>query len=309
MILSIKNRISTWIMTWENFWFSPVPLLNLSLMRFVMIGMMFGMYLFRLENIDLFDERSFIPRESALKLMGDFYQSPVQWFFWPDSLAFVAHIVFVILLFLFWIGLGGRAIAWLVFIFQLGFLQRNYAISFGADVVSTVFLFYFVFAESTAHLSVKSFFSKASKPKWFSTDLLTPVMYRMMQIHISVIYAYTGFEKLKGQTWWDGTALWPVLANPQMVVTNLEFVRHIPWLIPFITFTTIVFEIYFPAAMLSKKTRSAWLWMGVSFHLGIAILVWLFPFSLIMMSTYFLFIDPEYLKKLYSQGLKFLRLA
>lgn len=273
-------------------------------MRFVMVGMMFGMYLFRLENIDLFDERSFIPRDAALNLLGDFYHSPIAWFFWPDHWAFAMHVIFVILLFIYWIGLGGRAIAWMILILQLGFLQRNYAISFGADVVSTVLFFYFVFAETNAHLTVKSFFKKQISPKWYSTDLMTPVMYRMLQIHISVIYAYTGFEKLKGQTWWDGTALWPVLANPQMVITNLEFVRHIPWLIPFITFMTIVFEIYFPAAMLSKKTRIPWLWMGVSFHLGIAILVWLFPFSLIMMSTYFLFLDPEFLRNKYEKALK-----
>lgn len=128
-----------------------------------------------------------------------------------------------------------------------------------------------------------------SNPK----DLLTPVFFRIAQIQICIIYMFTGLEKLKGPSWWDGTAIWTVIANPQMVIMDFTWMRYFPLLVSILTFTTVIFEVYFIAAMLNEKSRKIWLGLGFMFHLGIGLVMGLIPFSLAMISTYFLFFDHK----------------
>ena len=112
-------------------------------------------------------------------------------------------------------------------------------------------------------------------------------------MQICTIYMYTGFEKLKGNTWWDGTALWTVFANPQFSQFDFKFLSHVPLFFVLSTFLSVLFEIYFAPMMLHKTYRKYWLLAGVIFHISIGILLGLMAFSLVMLSTYVLFIDRE----------------
>ena len=38
---------------------------------------------------------------------------------------------------------------------------------------------------------------------------------RMLQVHFCFIYMSSGLSKLKGTMWWDGTAGWFTVANPE----------------------------------------------------------------------------------------------
>lgn len=293
---------------WDHFWFAPRKLINLALLRIVLIGTMLHLYFLRSWNIEYFTDNSFMPRALALESIEGFIRPMWGWFFWPDSMAWLVHGVYVLCLLLLFLGIGGRVLALLAWVLHMGFLYRNYAAIFGADVIAGVFLFYLAFTDNCARLSVLNLFKK-KVPLRMESDVLTSAMMRMMQFQICIIYAYTGFEKLKGMSWWDGTALWSVLANPQMVNYDWTFLRHIPLVIAIGSFVSIVFEIYFPAAMLSKKARYYWLIMGVSFHTSIGLLMGLMHFSLVMMSTYFLFVAPESLESLVTRAKTYLKLS
>ena len=125
-----------------------------------------------------------------------------------------------------------------------------------------------------------------------------------MQIQICVIYMYTGFEKLKGNTWWDGTALWTVFANPQFSAWNLIWLKNFPLFFAIGTFVTVIYEIYFPAMVIHRKIRPYWLMAGLFFHCAIGMTLSLMPFSFVMLSTYFLFLDRSILRR--WSGLGFL---
>ena len=55
-------------------------------------------------------------------------------------------------------------------------------------------------------------------------------------------------------------------------------------------FRSVLFEIYFPAFVIVKKSRPWVLMIGVCFHFGIALLVAIWGFSFIMMAPYVLFL-------------------
>lgn len=288
--------LSKFLKAWDHFWFAPRKLINLALLRLLLVGTMLHLYFLRSWNISYFTDFSFMPRSLALESIEQFMRPSFAWFFWPDSMAGSFHALYVFLLLLLFLGVGGRAVALAAWVLHMGFLDRNYAAMFGADVIAGVFLFYLAFTDSCARLSVLNLFKK-SKPVRVESDFVTSVMMRMMQFQICIIYAYTGFEKLKGASWWDGTALWSVIANPQMVDHDWTFLRHIPIVIAIGSFTSIIFEIYFPAAMLNPKARNYWLMLGVFFHMSIGFVMGLMHFSLVMISTYFLFISPKTLER------------
>lgn len=286
---------SKFLGAWNEFWFAPRPLLNLASLRIVLTGTMLHLYFFRSWNIEYFSETSLVPRSLALESIEQFLRPAWGWFFWPDSLAGPIHALYVVCLLLLFLGIGGRALTFFAWVLHMGFIQRNYGAVFGADVIAGVFLFYLAFSDSCARLSILNLLRSQKSPRQES-DFVTSAMMRMMQFQICIIYAYTGFEKLKGMSWWDGTALWSVLANPQMVNLDWSFLRHFPLVIVIGSYVSLLFEIYFPAAMLSPRFRAPWLALGVVFHTSIGLVMGLMHFSLVMMSTYFLFVDPERLK-------------
>lgn len=313
----MKEQISSWGRQawafWNQFWFDYSNPMALAFMRLLLSSVLLYLYIIRqAKNMIQFTDAGLVPRAMALKMMPEFYQPPFAWFFWPDSMAVMIHGIFLILVVLVFLGVRTRWFAPLAWVIQIGFIQRNYAILFGADVIACLFLFYLGFTRCDEVWSLRAWWrNRKDRPGGAvaivqeglssKSDMVSSAFTRLLQIQVSIIYAYTGFEKLKGSSWWDGTALWTVLGNQQMVVYDLSFLRNFPLLIAVMTFATIVMEIYWPAAMFHPKSRRLWLMIGVSFHVGIGILMGLWPFSLVMMSTYLLFIPPQTLAEWWTR--------
>lgn len=290
------------IKVWNHFWFAGRDLRGLAAMRILLAGTLFFLYLLRgFYNLSYFTPESMVPRDQALTLFHDFMRPPFGWFFWPDSLAPWAHALLVLLLFLITFGVAVRPMIFLAWVLQWGFIQRNYSVVFGADVISAIFMLYLSGTHCCEKWTLKNWLKqklgqKIRPEKDISEDLLSSLCFRLIQIQIAVIYAYTGFEKLKGSTWWDGTALWNVFANTQMVVFDLSFMSSFPLVIALVTFSTLIFEIYWPMAVITGL-RPLWLFFGLGFHLGIGALMNLWAFSFVMLSTYFLFVDFDVIGK------------
>ncbi|WP_413557024.1 hypothetical protein [Bdellovibrio sp. HCB209] len=275
---------------WDAFWFGSQNLLPLAFMRVMLCGTLLYMSVMRFFNLSFFTDASWVSRDKALLILPELGRPLFAWNFWPDSMNVPMLSLLVLLFALLTIGIGGRVLMALAWVINIGFIYRNYPVNFGADVIGSLFLFYMMFTNSCERLSVLNLIRK--KKSFQASDALSSMMIRMMQVQIMAIYAYTGWEKLKGGSWWDGTALWSVLANPQMTTMDFTFLREIPWIIPIIGYMTIIFEIYFPPMVVWHKSRHAWLLMGVGMHMGIGIFMGLMPFATIMLSTYFLFLSP-----------------
>lgn len=280
------------IKAWDEFWFSERSLLNLAVFRVILCGTLFLMALSRQFDVEKFYTNSgMLPRSEALSVMSEFFRPPFEWFFWSDESAFMIHFFLVAGLFALTLGIGGRLLNLFCWILAIGFLHRNYSLAFGADVIGSIFLFLMIGTQSCARLSLQNYFLKRKSK--VSCDLATATFYRMIQIQLCIIYTYTGFEKLKGASWWDGTSLWTVFANSQMVVADFTWTRHFPLMIVGIVFFTILFEIYFAALIWLKNLRPWLLGAGVVFHFGIGFTMALFNFAMVMLSPYVLWMDES----------------
>ncbi|WP_413574482.1 HTTM domain-containing protein [Bdellovibrio sp. HCB290] len=301
LIFQLKKAWSLW----DGFWFAPQNLLGLAFMRIVLCGTLLYMSFMRFFNLEFFTDKSWVSKSNALLILPELGRPGFAWNFWPDSANSPMLTVLVVLFALLTVGVGGRLLMALAWVINIGFIYRNYPVNFGADIIGSLFLFYMIFTNSCERLSVLNLFRE--KKSFKSSDALSSMMIRMMQVQIMAIYAYTGWEKLKGASWWDGTALWSVLANPQMTTMDFSFLREIPWVIPVLGYTTILFEVYFPPMVIWHKSRHIWLFMGLMMHLGIGIFMGLMPFATVMLSTYFLFLNSVALEQKIVSKLDFSR--
>ncbi|MFC7303032.1 HTTM domain-containing protein [Streptomyces monticola] len=108
-----------------------------------------------------------------------------------------------------------------------------------------------------------------------------------LMAQVCVVYASAGWWKITGTTWQDGTAVhyplgidflspWPelsqALAGQQALVLLL-------------TYGTVVVQVAFPFALLNRHAKNVLLVLMAAEHLGIAVLMGLPYFSLVMLSA------------------------
>ena len=282
---------------WSHFWFDCNQLLNLAVFRILFAGTLVLMYLNRQMDVSLFyTDEGILPKVLSHQILPENFRPPLQLVFWPDSWVLGVHAIFILALLMVCLGFYSRIFGVIASYLHLAFLFRNYGVAFGADQVTSFFLIYLTFTQSDARLSLRAWLRERKGKAPLSGDLLTSVFYRFLQLQLCIIYVYSGLEKLKGQSWWDGTALWSVLANPQMVIADFTWTRHVPLLIVLISFSTILFELYFPVLVWVKAVRKYLLATGIFFHIGIGVVMALWSFAAVMITPYALFLPEEYLK-------------
>ena len=310
MIKWIKNNTLLGVQKWDSFWFKPVDTLSISCFRFFFCSVLLVMYLIRFSSIQLFFYESGLIRGSDAKALKKFINKDIAFDFVLSSDMWVSfcYLLFIIVLFLMALGLANRFVSIVAFVLHILFLQRNPTIIFGADVVATFWLFYLIFANSNKQIKWAHYFlnrhkglvsERAEKGDWLNTMSL-----RFIQIQLCVIYMFSGMEKLKGTSWWEGTAIWEALSFYDVAIMDFSFLLSWPLLSAFLTAFTVLFEIYFPIVVWISKMRKVALYTGLALHIGIALSLNIHFFSLIMLSAYILFIPSESLRR----GLKKLKL-
>lgn len=279
----------------QNFFFAPRSLYHLGLMRVIVSSALFGLYCWRQLEVQFFftDKNGVILRDKALEILPEFYRPMLRLFIWPEGWIPTMHALLVVALFGLMLGVGGRVWTLCTWFLSLGFLQRNYFVAYGADLIGTMWLFYLSWTRHNVHFSVLNYFNKERISK-IKCDLFSSAGARLIQLHLCVIYGYTGMQKLKGMSWWDGTSLWTVWGNRQMTVVDMAWTSHWPLMIASFVFMTLFFEVYFPVLVWRPRLRPWILFFGFLFHFGIAITMGIWSFGSVMVSSYVLFFNEDF---------------
>lgn len=280
--------------SFENFFFAPSSLYHLGLMRFIVSSALFGLYCWRQLEVQFFytDSHGVILKNQAFTLLPEFYRPSIQLFIWSDALVPWIHGLLLVGLFGLMLGIGGRLWTFVIWLLSLSFLQRNYFVAYGADLIGTMWLFYLSWTRHNVYFSVLNYF-RADRQQTIPCDIYSSAGARLIQIHLCIIYGYTGLQKLKGMSWWDGTSLWTVWGNRQMTVIDMAWTAQWPLMIAVFVFMTLFFEVYFPVLVWRPKLRPWLLLFGLCFHGGIALTMGIWSFGSIMVSAYTLFLPQD----------------
>jgi hypothetical protein len=277
----------------------------------------------RLQEYKAFWRMNYDPRLTLDK--GQYVWSA--WFHVTDpAWMVVVHVVILAAMLLFALGLWTPVTGVMSWLGALCYVSRAQTMLFGMDQMMMILLCYLMLGylftrPSNTALSLDRLLwryrmaRQAGAPGLLAADAAETTSVsinfaiRMMQIHFCIIYFAAGISKLLGSTWWSGNALWLTMANYEFAPLHLKYyhemvaalARH-RWLWELATWGGVVFtlvlEIGFPVFIWSPRFR----WLCVAgaalLHTGIALIMGLTGFGVMMLALVASFVPNETVRRL-----------
>lgn len=151
--------------------------------------------------------------------------------------------------------------------------------SYGFDYFCTISLFYCVVFPVHRYGSVDRILFSLLPSRW-STFCL-----RILQLHICLVYFFSGLEKIVGHTWRNGEALWKTVQLPYFEgAINFDALAPYPWLWVIGGWGIALTELIYPLFIFNPKTRNSMLALILGLHVSIALVLGLYLFSAIMIA-------------------------
>ena len=176
------------------------------------------------------------------------------------------------------IGTVSRFSAILAWLLHLCAAKSGAFFAYGADNFMTIGLFYLMLSPLPDRYSL-DWQLRAMRPK---NPQLLGFWHRVLQLHLCVIYFFSGFTKCLGSGWWDGSSLWRALIRPPFNIIDPEMLVRWKYLFPVAAISIWVLEIGYPFLIWSSKTRKIWLICICALHAGIGLTMGMYLFALIM---------------------------
>ncbi|MDR6225754.1 DCC1-like thiol-disulfide oxidoreductase family protein [Desmospora profundinema] len=206
-------------------------------------------------------------------------------------------------------GYKGRIAAIVNFVFVWSLFTRNGIILDGGDNVMRILLVFLLFANTTAYFSVdrhlrqkRGIPASELSPPGFSHMRLSNLIHNLAIlaciVQVCMMYLTSGFHKVMGEVWQNGTALYYIL---QVGEYTHPFFRDLIFSSDFLIVTgayaTVLVQVAFPFLLFNRYTKYVAMAGVIGMHLGIAVVMGLFTFSFIMIANQLLMLrDREYKK-------------
>jgi hypothetical protein len=189
------------------------------------------------------------------------------------------------------------------FVLWISFIEMNDAVGDQGDNMYRIVLLLMLFADPAARWSFDA--SRRAK-KNFPTLLpreISNLLHNLALVALTaqVIFVYTsgGLFKAGGDPWQDGSAVYTPLMTERFGTWPMlsEFFTSWGPAVAAISWGSIILQVCFPLALLTRPTRIIALFGIMSFHIGIGVLMGLPWFSLAMIGIDFIFIrDRTWMK-------------
>ncbi len=296
-----------------NFWFAKESTLNLGVFRVV-----FGLFILKILLLSYFHWEEYygvngiVSLERFINARGGWILASFKSIFalssHPQSIWVIYGLGLVTTL-CFIIGLGTRIATIILYIFWLSLCNRNSAIIDSKDIVIQMLLFYSCFAPLGNSLSVDNIFrGKLLKKRRNILNYIPPKQavwsLRLLQLSIALIYPFSAIDKLYSDiAWREGSIMYYVsLYDAWFRFTDVDLF-HNYFLSILTTYSALILEFLFPILVWFKQTKYWILGMMALFHISIAIVMneFVLQFSLVMLISYTLFLEPEAIKKIWAK--------
>jgi len=176
------------------------------------------------------------------------------------------------------LGVGSRFAAILVWFLHLCAAKSGGFVSYGIDNFMTIGLFYLMLSPLPDRYSVDWRLRKSRS----RDPQLLGFWRRVLQLHLCVIYFFSGLTKCLGSGWWDGSSVWRALIRPPFNVINPEVLVSWKYLFPVAGILVCLLEIGYPFFIWHNKTRKIWLIGICAMHVGIGLTMGMYLFAFIM---------------------------
>jgi predicted DCC family thiol-disulfide oxidoreductase YuxK len=236
----------------------------------------------------------------------------------PDAMLRPVWVVCLVILVAYTLGLWSRTTAVLAWVIAVSTARRAPISLYGFDdILSTWLLYLAVSGASGQAVSLDRFFARwkrnraevASRRKdgrWTAPNgvpiptVSANIGLRLIQCHLALIYGMSGLSKFIDVGWWNGTAIWGTLASAEFRQFDLTWLASYPILLNAMTHAALFLETSYPVLIWVKPVRPLVLAGVAAMHLGIALTLGLFEFSLAMLAANLAFVSGPWLRSLVS---------
>jgi len=288
---------------WNAFWFTPRAPHTLGVIRILAGAMLLYTHLVWTIGLeDFLGANSWLDRETTQSLGGRYYVWRPLFHFDNPMALWLYHLASIATMFALMVGWRTRETSILAWLFAVSYCHRLQGALFGLEQVNTMLAMYLMLAPCGAVYSVDRWRagSKGSDKPTVSANIAT----RLLQIHMCVIYLFGAVGKMKGDSWWDGSAFWFAIANLEYQSIDMTWMVRFPALIALVTHATLFWELGYCALIWPKRTRPVMLASAVILHGGIAFCMGMITFGLAMIFANMSFISPATSKRIVDRLLR-----
>jgi hypothetical protein len=176
------------------------------------------------------------------------------------------------------VGFLSRTSAIIAWFLHLCAAKSGEFVSYGVDNFMTIGLFYLMLSPLPDRCSLDQRWRKL-RPK---DGRLLGFFLRVLQIHLSVIYFFSGLAKCLGSGWWNGSNLWRALIRPPFNIISPDILVGWKHVFPVAGIAICLLEMSYPVFIWQRRTRGIWLICICAMHLAIGLMMGMYLFALIM---------------------------
>ena len=317
MIAAIRNYITEIWELWDEFWFSPTSPATLSAIRFLAGAMLLYTHLVWSFDLDgFFGPNGWLPAQMMHEVHqaandpdgpGPLTSAPrLIWthfdYIQTSKLLWMVHLTALLVFFLLMIGFFSRTMAVLGYLLAVSYANRvTPGASFGLDKINCMLALYLMIGPCGARYSLDRLWRlRRGAPSEVPPSISANVAIRLIQLHMCIIYLFSGLGKLQGGMWWSGEAVWYSIANLEYQSIDMTWLVKYPWLLALMTHMTVFWELFYCVLIWPRLTRPWVLLMAVLVHGGIALAVGMPTFGLVMLIGNLAFVSSQTVRAVFD---------
>ena len=287
---AVKTLVSDWWIgihrSWERFWFLPDRPHTLALIRILAGSLFFYTHLIWALDLNAFlGADGWIPTSLSRQMHEGTWAWSYLWYLESPTVLWGAHLLALMVFVMLTLGLFTRPVSALAWVIVISYCNRLEGMLFGLDQFNAMLAFYLMMGPSGAVYSLDRWLRsrQGETAGGETTKLVTAnVAIRLLQLHMCIIYLFGGIGKMRGDTWWDGSAFWYAIALGEYQSMDMTWLVNYPWLIALLAHVTVFWETFYCVSIWPKATRPITLAIALGVHGGIAAFLGMIPFGVAM---------------------------
>lgn len=304
---------------WNRFWFIPSDPLPLGVLR-IATGLV-ALYVVAAYTPDLeryFGATGLVPlqmvrdledqtRDGARQaLPGEIREAmPRQYrFSYFDALRTAGarkavHGLGIIVLSLFTCGVLTRFTAIASLVVVLSYVHRGPMLTSQVEPILAFVLFYLCLGPAGATCSLDAWFlarrGTAASPvnATNTTSLWATVSLRLIQCHLVLVYAMMATGKTGTNVWWNGMAMWNIIARTEQRMIDLTVLHDVPLLVNAWTYAVMFWQAAFPILVWNRTARPLMLAVNAVMWALLAPVIGNIPLAVMMVVASLAFASAE----------------
>lgn len=292
------------------YWFGQVETRALAVFRLAFGLVLLKDAVYHLPLVKMFySDAGWLPRSTLAQLARTWRFSLLDWLgpAWQVQLFVLAWIGVVVCLTL---GYRTRWMAVLNFLALLSIHERNTYVLDGADVVFQVLSFWTMFTPLGDYYSLDALrarrdaFRRHQDPAALRVSAQPKTTYafpvRLAQIQVGLVYLASALVKLRDAPWREGDALYLALQLKSYTLPTGDWLWRVSpeWLLKGLSYEALLAELLFVFLVFAPVWQPQLKLIGLSLttflHVGIALVMSIPNFSVVMLAAYGLFLDSRW---------------